>query len=136
MPALPPERPFEDFPSPSEFKGNFQGYIERLREILEPTYGEDSGPFQTVADRAEAEAQYYAARNWLVERWGDHSPCPICQNVEWTVSWVAPAIRPAGFLSFYVTCGYCGNAMQVVPGNAPMDAPRFAGEQLHFPAGE
>jgi hypothetical protein len=120
--------------SPSAYVGNFHGYIESIQEELEAEYGDDAGAFESVAQRAEVEAQFVAARNWLVERWGERFPCPVCRNVEWTMSEVGPALRPAGYLSFHVTCGYCGNTMQVVPGNAPMDAPRLPDEQLHFPA--
>lgn len=122
--------------APSAFPQNFRGYITSIQEELEAEYGDDAGPFESVAQRAEIEAQFVAARNWLVERWGEHFPCPVCRNVEWTMSEVGPAPRPAGYLSFHVTCGYCGNTMQVVPGNAPMDAPRLHDEQLHFPAPE
>lgn len=120
--------------SPASFLGNFGGYIAAIREILEPQLGDDPGQFETVQQRAEFEAGVIAAQNWLVERWGMHYPCPVCRNVEWTVSEIGPAFRPSGFLSFDVTCGYCGNTMQVVPGNAPMQEPRYApDEQLQFP---
>jgi hypothetical protein len=118
--------------SPSAFPRNFRGYIASIQEELEAEYGDDADGFESVADRAETEAQFIAAQNWLVERWGEHYPCPVCQNVEWTVSGVGMALRPAGFLNFYVTCGYCGNTMQVVPGRAEQQAPHRP-DQLQFP---
>jgi hypothetical protein len=118
---------YSDIP-PSAFKGNFGGYVEAIQAELESRYGEDAGSYESVSDRAGIEAQYVAARNWLVERWGDHFPCPVCRNEEWTVSGVGPSLRPAGFLNFHVTCGYCGNTMQVVPGNAQLDAPQRANQ--------
>ncbi len=123
------------FSSPSEFRGNFGGYIERIQRELEDRYGDDAGNFETVVERAQAQAPYVAARNWLVERWGEFYPCPVCRNVEWTVSDVATATRPQGYLTFSVICGYCGNAMQVVPGFAEMDEPRLPPqEELQLPA--
>lgn len=122
--------------SPSAFVGNFRGYIASIQAELEAEYGDDAGGFESVAQRAETDAQFVAARNWLVERWGERFPCPVCQNIEWTLSEVSPAVQPTGYFSFSITCGYCGNTMQVVPGNAPMDAPRSHDEQLHFPAPE
>ena len=128
-----PESSPEEWPSPSDFPGNFRAYIGRIQELLEVEYEGDPGEFETVAERAAAEAQFLAAHDWLVERWGERFPCPVCRNVEWTVSQVLPAARPTGFLSFHATCGYCGNTMQVVPGRAEMDAPRLPDQQLHFP---
>jgi hypothetical protein len=119
--------------SPAQFVGNFQGYIQAVQKELEGIYGKDAGQFESVSERAELEAPIVASRTWLVERWGEQFPCPVCENVEWTLTEVSPTIRPRGFLAFSVVCGYCGNTMDVVPGYAPMDAPRRY-EQLHFPA--
>jgi hypothetical protein len=127
-----PEEPGAE-KSPADFLGNFQGYIEKIQEELEAQYGDDAGPYESVAARAAAEAQFTAAQNWLVERWGTHFVCPVCGNTEWTVSGVGPAIRPVGFLSFYVTCGYCGNTMHIVPGRADQDAPIYGQEQSELP---
>jgi len=91
------------------------------------------GEFESVSERADFDSQYYAARNWLVERWGEQHACPICGNVEWTLSGVAPAIRPTGFLSFHATCDYCGNTVHVVPGRATKDSPRRIDSQLELP---
>jgi predicted RNA-binding Zn-ribbon protein involved in translation (DUF1610 family) len=124
-----------EFSSPSDFRGNFGGYIEQVQRELEAHHGEDSGSFPTVVERAQAEAPYFAARNWLVEKWGEHFPCPVCGNVEWTVSEVGPAVQPAAYLTFHVICGYCGNAMQVVPGQAYLDTPTIP-QQLQVPAPE
>ncbi|MGC1166623.1 MAG: hypothetical protein WA862_10995 [Solirubrobacterales bacterium] len=128
----------DDFsiPRPSAFLGNFGGFIEVVRKDLEEQYGDDAGQFESVAQRAEAQAPIVAAQGWLIERWGDHFPCPVCENVEWTVSEVGPAFRPTGYLSFHVTCGYCGNTMQVVPGIVSLEAPRREDKQLHFPEPE
>jgi len=123
-------------PSPSEFRGNFAGFIDAVRRHLEAQYGDEMGGFESVADRAATEAQFIAAQAWLVERWGTHFACPVCANVEWYVSEVGPAIRPPGFLAFAVTCGYCGYSMDVVPGRADQDAPIRATQQIEFPAGE
>jgi hypothetical protein len=131
--ASPDDLPF---PSPSEYKGNFGGFIEALKELLEPGYGDDSGDFDSVADRAVAEAQFLAAQIWLVDKWGNHHPCPICSNTQWVVSGIGQALRPVGFLNFFVTCGYCGNTMQVVPGRAHQDHPVLPDEQLQFPTPE
>jgi hypothetical protein len=129
------EPPNPEISPPAAFLGDFAGYIEKVREELEAHYGDDAGQFTSVPERAEAEAPFIAARNWLVERWGEHFPCPVCKNVEWMVSGVGPAIRPPGFLSFSVTCGYCANTMQVIPGYAELQAPRLP-DQLQFPAPE
>ena len=112
-------------PLPSEFRGNFGGFIAAVQKTIEKAYeGEDERP---DPEALEADARFMAAQAWLVERWGMHYACPVCKNVEWTVSDVGPAIRPAGYLSFFVTCGWCGNTMQIVPGNAVQDAPHLTG---------
>ncbi len=127
----------EPLPPPSDFLGNFIGYIAAIQERLEAEYGDDAGDFESVPDRALAEAQFIAAQNWLTERWGSHFPCPVCENVEWIVSEVAPGPRPAGFLGFYITCGYCGNTMHVVPGRADQQERIHPQQQsLEFPAPE
>jgi len=120
-------------PSPSEFRGNFAGYIEALQHYLEAAYGGDAGEYESVVDRAAAEARFIAAQTWLVERWGNHYQCPVCGNVGWVLSDVALGPRPAGFLSFYVTCGFCGNTMHVVPGRAEQDTPIFPTNQFQLP---
>lgn len=120
-------------PSPSEFRGNFAGFIDALQQYLEAEYGNDAGGYESVAVRAAAEAPFLAAQTWLVERWGSHFACPVCRNVEWTLSGVAAGPRPTGFLSFYATCGYCGNTMHVVPGRAEQDAPVYPTDQFHLP---
>jgi len=120
-------------PSPSEFRGNFAGFIEALQQHLEDAYGGDAGEFESVSERANSEAQFFAAQMWLVEKWGPRYACPVCGNVEWTVSGVAAGPRPAGFLSFYITCGYCGNTMHVVPGRAEQDKPVHPTEQFPLP---
>ena len=122
-----------DHPSSSEFRGNFAGYIEALQQYLETSYGGDAGEYESVAERAAAEAPFLAAQSWLAERWGTHYPCPVCSNVEWTLSGVVAGPRPAGFLSFYITCGFCGNTMHVVPGRATQDAPVYPTDQFQFP---
>ena len=109
--------------SPAAFLGNFHGYIAHIQQDLEAQFGDDAGDFDSVPERAQREAEFIAARNWLVERWGSHFPCPVCRNVQWVVSEVGPALRPAGFFSFHVTCGYCANSMQVVPGRASQNTP-------------
>jgi len=119
-----------DPPSPSEFRGNFAGFIEAMQGYLEGTYGADAGGYESVTERAAAEAPFLAAETWLVEKWGSHFPCPVCSNVFWTLSGVAAGQRPAGFLSFYATCGYCGNTMHVVPGRAEQDEPVFPTDQF------
>lgn len=124
-------------PSPGDYPGDFGGFIEEIRRRLEAARGGDPGAFDTLEERLAAEAPFLAARTWLRERWGEYYECPVCENVEWTVSGVGPALRPSGFLTFSVTCGYCGNTMQVVPGyaeqeelhRAPPDQPRFPGEE-------
>lgn len=121
--------------SPDDFRSNFGGYINQIQRDLEALHGNDPGNFPTVVERAQAEAPFVAARKWLEARWGAHFACPVCSNVSWTVSEVGPADKPAGFLAFAVTCGYCGNTMQVVPGQAYLDAP-IPSRQLEFPAGE
>ena len=118
---------------PADFLGNFAGYIARIQEDLETQFGDDAGQFDSVTERAEAQAPFIAAQNWLVEKWGESYPCPVCRNVEWTVSDISPTILPAGFLGFYVVCGYCANAMQVVPGYAELEAPRLPDQQLELP---
>jgi hypothetical protein len=124
-------------PSPAEYPGDFGGFIEEIKRRLRESHGEDAGLFDTVEERVENEGPFLAARTWLTERWGEYYECPVCKNVEWTVSSIGPAIRPSGFLSFAVTCGYCGNSMQVVPGYAEMENPHFApSERPQFPAGE
>ncbi len=115
----------------NEFLGNFRGYIDRLKEQKLREIG-DPGKFEDIAERAEFEASIEAAQNWLVERWGPHYPCPVCQNVEWTVSIVLPTLRPVGFLGFHVTCAFCGNTMQVVPGKAFLSAPIRVDPQLRL----
>lgn len=119
--------------SPSDFPGNFRAYIAHIQSELEAEYGDDAEPYESVSERAEAEAQFVAAQNWLVERWGEHFPCPVCKTNEWVVSQVGPAVRPAGYISFHVTCGYCGNTMHVVPGRAYLDTPQRSNQQPLFP---
>ena len=123
------------FSPPDSFQGNFGGYIKQIQRELETVHGSDAGDFPNVVERAQAEAPYVAARNWLFARWGDHYACSVCKNVAWAVSEVGPAERPAGFLAFAVSCGYCGNTMQVVPGQTYLEAP-VSPKQLEFPAGE
>jgi hypothetical protein len=125
-----------EFSSSSEYKGNFAGYVEQIQRELEELHGEDAGDFKTVVERSQAEAPFIAARSWLEERWGNPYPCPVCQNVSWTVSEVAPAHQPSGSLTFRLSCGYCGNTMQVVPGLALQDAPEPPRQQPLFPAPE
>jgi hypothetical protein len=120
-------------PSPLEFRGNFAGFLDAVQKQLERNYGEDADGFESVAERALAEAPFVAARTWLVERWGSHFPCPACQNTQWTVSEMVSDIPPAGFLSFGVTCSYCGNTMYVAPGRAEQDEPIYRDEQIQFP---
>lgn len=121
---------------PSSFLGNFNGYIQQVRNELEASNTiDDPGSFASLDERLDAEAQFVAAQDWLVERWGAHYPCPVCQNVEWVVSEIGQAVRPAGFLSFTVTCAYCANTMQVVPGRAYLAEPVHP-HQLQFPASE
>lgn len=110
------------FSSAADFRGNFGGYIEQVQRELEDFHGQDAGEFQNVVERSQAEAPVVAARNWLEERWGDRYPCPVCSNVLWTISEVGPSVQPSGFLSFSVTCGFCGNTLQVVPGQALQDS--------------
>ncbi len=119
---------------PSDFLGNFSGYVKQVRDELEAAAWEsdDPAPFDTAAERLDAEASFFAAQDWLVERWGEHFPCPVCRNEEWIVSEVGPALRPSGFLAFAVSCGYCGNTMQVVPGRAYLNEPAHK-NQLQFP---
>lgn len=117
---------------PAGYLGNFGGYVEQVEKDLENHFGDDPGVFETVQERAEARAPFFAAQAWLVERWGEHYPCPACQNIEWMVSEIGPASRPAGFLSFVVTCGYCGNTMEVVPGRAVQSAPVYGPTQLNL----
>ncbi len=121
------------FPSPTEFRGNFSGYIEAIEQHLESTYEGDAGEHDSVAHRAASEAPILAAQTWLVERWGTHYPCPVCSNVEWGLSGVAAGPRPAGYFGFYITCGYCGNTMHVVPGLAQQEDPTYATEQFQLP---
>jgi len=124
-------------PSPGDYPGDFGGFIEEIKRLLLEAHGDDAGLFTTVQERVESEGPFLAARAWLRERWGEYYECPVCKNVEWTVSSIGPAVRPSGFLSFTVTCGYCGNSMQVVPGYAEMTKPHVApSEQPRFPVGD
>jgi hypothetical protein len=131
-----PEISRDQIASPNDFLGNFSEYVKQVQKDLEAIFGDDPGPFATVAEHAEARAPSIAAQSWLVERWGEHYPCPVCRNVEWTVTEVARSEISAGFLAFYVICGYCGNAMRCVPGYADLEVPRVLDEQLQFPAPE
>lgn len=119
---------------PAGFLGNFGKYIEQVEDDLEKHFGDDSGAFETVKERAEARAPFFAAQAWLVERWGEHFPCPVCENTQWTVTEVGPS-EPAGLLGFFVVCEYCANAMRVVPGYASREAP-YRSSQLHLPVPE
>ena len=109
--------------SPSDFIGNFAGYIEAVQRELE--LERDDGDTRPVA----LEARFLAAQRWLVERWGEEFPCPVCRNTVWVVSDVAGGSRPTGYLIFFVTCAYCGNTMQVVPGVAHFVAPQAPQQQ-------
>ena len=111
------------------------GLVERVQRDLEELHAGDSGDFPTVVERAQAEAPYVAARFWLRERWGDGFACPVCENTEWQVSEIGLADRPAGFFSFSISCAYCGNTMQVVPGQVYLDSP-VKSQQLQLPETE
>lgn len=115
--------PSHGFSSASDFRGNFAGYIEQVQRELETLHGDDAGEFENVVERSQSEAPLVAARNWLEERWGHRYPCPVCGNILWTISEVAPSMQPGGFLSFSITCGFCGNTLHVVPGQALQDSP-------------
>ena len=91
-------------------------------------------PKSEIPEQAEAQAQYVVANDWLIEKWGTHHDCRECGNIEWTVSTVFPAI-PSGFFSFLVTCRFCGNTLQLIPGHADLDEPHRAW-QMQFPAPE
>lgn len=127
----------EEISSPANFLGNFGAYIEQVQKDLEAFFGDDADAFETVAERAEARAPFIAAQMWLVERWGEHYPCPVCRNVQWTITEIHPSeVPPERMWTFYVACGYCGNAMRCIPGYAEQNEPVLLDEQLHFPAPE
>jgi hypothetical protein len=119
---------------PEDFKGSFRQHIAETQKRLEAQYRDEAEGEPDSADierRAEEEAQFVEAQDWLIDRWGEDFPCPVCRNTRWLVSTIVPAYND--FLSFYVTCRYCGNAMSVVPGNTDMDAPQPPDSQLQLP---
>lgn len=145
MPAQPEEEaltPGEDSAldqtsEPQEFPGTFRQRIDATQSRLEAEYrgkASDDTDKDEIKERAELDAQYAEAHNWLVAKWGERYPCPVCRNVKWTVSPVFPAYN--GFLSFQVTCRSCGNSMSVIPGHADLEAPTLAEEQLQLHEGE
>jgi hypothetical protein len=123
----------EQITSPSSFLGNFGGYIRKVKEDLEAAFEDDPGEYETVAERAGARAPFIAAQRWLIERWGEHYPCPVCDNVEWAVTEIAPSEIAGGVYAFYVVCNYCGNAMRCVPGYAERNAPQVLDNEPPFP---
>ncbi len=114
-----------------DFEGTFGEHIERTRKRLEAQLREEAEGEPddvAIAERAEAEAQFKEAHEWLLAKWGERFSCPVCRNVEWRVGPVFPT--PAGFLGFSVTCRYCANTMSVVPAQADLEEPQLPDEQL------
>jgi hypothetical protein len=117
-----------------EVSGTFRDHIAQVRKAIEPELRAQGIPESEIPETAENQAQYVVANDWLIAKWGTHHGCAECGNVEWTVSSILPA-APSGFLSFLVTCRFCGNTLQLIPGHADLDEPHLA-EQMQFPAPE
>jgi hypothetical protein len=113
---------------PEDFQGTFGQHVAESRKRIENQLRLD-GETDEVAltEQAEAEAQFSEAHRWLVEHWGEQFPCPVCGNVQWTVSGLFHA--PNGYLAFQVICRFCANTMSAVPAYADLEAP-VLGEQL------
>lgn len=101
----------------------FHDHIQATKEEIEEEYRKKGFNFPEAPLQAEEEAQFRVSRSWVEDRWGDEYPCPVCGNIEWTLSPVRP-VPGANLLGFYVSCRYCGNAMQVIPGHAALDEPK------------
>lgn len=120
---------------PEDFQGNFAQHIAEARKRRENQLRlEGQTDEVAITELAEQEAQFGEAQRWLVDHWGEEFPCPVCSNVQWVVSNVFDGHN--GFLSFYITCRYCGNSMSVIPGQADLDAPIHKTHQLQLPTEE